>query len=410
MTFSIIKKKKVMILGASILQLPAILKAMKMGLDVVVVDMNPNAVGFKIKGITKEFISTIDKELVYEAAIRNNIDGIMTLASDMPMRTVSYVAKKLNLNGISEDTALKTTSKKHMRTTLKDHHVAIPFFAIANSAKESIKIVHQNTNLIENFIFKPVDSSGSRGVFLLEDTSDENCRKAFEYSSSFSRTGEVIIEEFMVGKEVSVETFSIDGDCHIIQITDKITTGAPNFVEMGHSQPSELPINTKEKIITLAKEANKALGIKFGPSHTEIMVTNQGPKIVEIGARLGGDNIGTHLVPLSTGVDMVEATIRLAIGEQVDINVSFKKASAIKYIEVPSGIVKNISGLELAKNIKGVIQINILRGIGEEVKKVSNSVDRIGFVIAQAQTSQEANDICDKALNYLKIDIDKQRK
>ena len=88
---------------------------------------------------------------------------------------------------------------------------------------------------------------------------------------------------------------------HVIQITDKLTTGAPYFVEMGHNQPSLLPKNIQQQIEKVAKMAVKALGIQNGPSHTEIKVTSEGPKIVEIGARLGGDNITTHLVPLSTG-------------------------------------------------------------------------------------------------------------
>lgn len=93
----------------------------------------------------------------------------------------------------------------------------------------------------------------------------------------------------MIGPEVSVETLTVNGECNVIQITDKITTGAPHFVEMGHTQPSQLPENTKQKVAQLAKLANRAIGIINGPSHTEIIVTNEGPKIVELGARLGGD-------------------------------------------------------------------------------------------------------------------------
>ena len=394
-----------MILGASILQMPAIIKAKDMGLDVVVVDMNPDAIGFNVQEITKEVISTTDKELVYEAALRNDIDGIMTLASDMPMRTVSYVAKKLNLVGIDEDTALKTTSKKHMRLSLKEHNISIPFFDIANSPEEAFEIVSQHINSYDKYIFKPVDSSGSRGVFLLENISKEECKKAFEYSVSYSRTGEVIIEEFMEGKEVSVETFSIDGVCHIIQITDKLTTGAPNFVEMGHSQPSKFSEEIKENLSKLAKEANKALGIKFGPSHTEIMVTDQGPKIVEVGARLGGDNIATHLVPLSTGIDLVEAVIRLSIGENVDISRKFNKSSIIRYVEVPEGKVSSISGISQAQSLEGIIQVKVLLNKGDLNKKIKNSTDRAGFIISQSNTFDEAKEICEKAITYINIEV-----
>ena len=124
----------------------------------------------------------------------------------------------------------------------------------------------------------------------------------------------------MEGAEVSVETLSINGECHVIQITDKMTTGAPYFVEMGHSQPSQLPKKTKEQISQVAIAANKAIGIKNGPSHTEIKVTKDGPKIVELGARLGGDNITTTFDTSFYRVDMVEDCINIALGMPADIN------------------------------------------------------------------------------------------
>ena len=97
------------------------------------------------------------------------------------------------------------------------------------------------------------------------------------------------------GRKILVQSISYNGKVNIIAITDKITTGAPHFVEMAHSQPSKLNESTKREIESLAVSAIKAIGINNGPAHTEIIVTSEGPKIVEIGARLGGDNITTHL-------------------------------------------------------------------------------------------------------------------
>ena len=119
--------KKLMILGASILQLPAIIKAKEMGLHVIAVDMDQNAVGLQYAD-TKLIISTIDIVNVVKAAKEYNIDGIMTLASDMPMRAVAAVAKELNLIGIDDDTALKAPNKAYMRQCLKDNNVHIPIF------------------------------------------------------------------------------------------------------------------------------------------------------------------------------------------------------------------------------------------------------------------------------------------
>ncbi|WP_296056359.1 ATP-grasp domain-containing protein [uncultured Holdemanella sp.] len=395
--------KKLMILGASILQLPAIEKAKEMGLDVVVVDMNPDAVGFKVPGIEKEIISTIDIQAVISAAKRHRIDGIMTLATDMPMRTVAAVAKEMNLIGIDEETALKATNKAEMRKALQVNNVPIPKFYVVSN-KDEYKDVVKQFNV--PFIVKPADSSGSRGIFEVKDIHNEDLIvEAYEYCHPFSRVGDVVVEEYMEGPEVSVETLTVNGECHVIQITDKLTTGAPHYVEMGHSQPTMLSKEIAEQISKVAKAANKAIGIKNGPSHTEIIVTKQGPKIVELGARLGGDNITTHLVPLSTGVDMVECCIKIALGEIPDIKKKWNKGSAIRYFEQHAGVIDSIEGVDKAEEIDGVQQISIVHGVGEEVTEINSSGERMGFVIAQDVDVDAAIKDCLAALTKINVII-----
>lgn len=396
-------KKKIMILGASILQLPAIEKAKEMGLDVIAVDMNPEAVGFKVPGIEKEIISTIDIPAIINAARRHKIDGIMTLATDMPMRSVAAVAKEMKLIGINADTALKATNKAVMRKALHDRKVPVPrFFKVANE-EEYLEVVKK---FRIPFIVKPADSSGSRGIFEVTDIrNQELIKKAYEYCRPFSKVGDVVVEEYMNGPEVSVETISVDGICHVIQITDKVTTGAPYYVEMGHSQPTRQRKKIIEQISDITKAANEAVGIKNGPSHTEIIVTEEGPKIVEIGARLGGDNITTHLVPLSTGVDMVACCIKIALGEKPDIESKYSKGAAIRYFEQKAGIVENITGMEEASKLPGIQQISIIHGVGEKVTEVNSSGARMGFVIAQDINVDKAIEDCKAALDRIQISI-----
>lgn len=398
-------KKKIMILGASILQLPAIEKAKEMGLDVIAVDMNPKAVGFQVDGVKKEVISTIDIPMVIKAAEKHQIDGIMTLASDMPMRTVAAVAEKMNLIGIDQETAIKATNKAEMRKALREYNVPIPLFFHVNTKEEFFSAVQKIKDAGCRCIVKPVDNSGSRGIDLLKDFERATLDRAYKYSKQSSRCGNLMVEEYMEGPEVSVETLSINGECHVIQITDKITTGSPYFVEMGHSQPSQLPEKIIEQIIQVAKAANKAIGIKDGPSHTEIKVTKDGPKIVELGARLGGDNITTHLTPLSTGVDMVEACINIALGIDININKKCNKASAIKYFSTPVGIIKSINGIEDAKDVHGVNEIRFIHHVGEPTHIIKSSVDRIGYVISQADSAEEALNVCEEAMKKIKIEV-----
>lgn len=397
--------KKIMILGASILQLPAILKAKEMGLQVIAVDMDKNAVGFKYADLVFN-ISTVDTLKVLELAKENNIDGIMTVASDIPMRTVALVSKEMKLQGINEETALKATNKVIMRQTLKEANVPIPkFYRI----KTYEKYLEKLKNFEDKIIVKPADNSGSRGVILIEKKMElQYLENAFNYSKKHSKNGEIIIEEYMEGEEVSVESLSINGMVHVITITDKLTTGAPNFVEMGHSQPSSLSEEIKNKIKEVAINGIKALGIENGPSHTEIIVTKEGPKIVEIGARLGGDNITTHLVPLSTGIDMVECCIKMALGEEPNFERKYLKAAAIRYFKSDIGKIVDITGIECMKRKNPEIQeITLVKNIGDYVGKINSSSDRIGFVITQEQEVKKAIEICNECIDYIKIKTEK---
>ncbi|MGH0949602.1 ATP-grasp domain-containing protein [Bacillus mycoides] len=392
--------KKIMILGASILQIPAILKAKEMGLCVIAVDMDKNAVGFKYSDVS-EVISTIDISGVVEVAKKYNIDGVMTLASDMPMQTVAAVAKELKLVGVSTNTALKATNKAFMREALHEHNVPIPLFFRVSSKEDYLKAIQAFGS---GYIVKPVDNSGSRGVFLIEDFKDtELIESAFEYSKRYSRSGEIIVEEYMTGEEISVETLSIDNDVHVIAITDKVTTGAPYFVEMGHSQPTRHNDEMKKRIMEVACMAVKAIGIKDGPAHTEMKITADGPKVIEIGARLGGDSITTHLTPLSTGVDMVECTIKIALGEKPNLGAKYSKGSAIRYFKTEVGILKSIDGIEDSKNIEGVKQISFVKEIGATIEEINSSSSRVGFIITQGDTVADAGDICHKAMELIDI-------
>lgn len=393
--------KKLMILGGSVLQLPAIKTALKLKLETIVVDKDPDAVGFDVEGVEKVNISTTDIMEVTQVAKKCGIDGIMTLATDMPMRTVASIASELGLVGIDKETAFRSTNKAAMRQAFQQCNVPIPKFYKASSLEDYLSMLKKLTPPV---ILKPVDSSGSRGIFKIDDFTDiAFLEEAYKYCRMFSKARDIMIEEFMSGPEVSVETLSIDGVCHVIQITDKVTTGAPHFVEIGHSQPSLLPKHVQKQIIEIAQLANKAVGIQNGPSHVEIIVTADGPKVVEIGARLGGDNITTHLVPLSTGVDMVECCIKMALGEQIDISSKWTKASAIRYFRQERGRIKSIEGIEEARQFPGVEQLELSYGKGDLITEIESSGSRLGYVIACADNVNESIKVCEDAINLVSV-------
>ena len=391
------KMKRLLIIGASHLQLPAIQKAKEMGLYVGVVDFNPDAVG--ISAADEYFnISTIDEEGVYQAARKFRADGIMTLATDMPMRSVAYAANKLGLVGISYDTAIKATDKGEMIKAFEASNVEHPWYYILSSLDELETVENRITFPC---ISKPVDNAGSRGVMLVHSRGELN--EAVKYSSLNGRNGGVIIEEYLEGSEVSVEIIVVDGTVHILQITDKLTTGAPHFVEMGHSQPSQLEDENIDAIRDLAVRAVRAVGINNGPAHVEIMLTKKGPRMIELGARMGGDCITTLLVPLSTGIDMIKATIDICLGDVPDLEYKFHKGSAIRYLRQSHGTIQKIEGVETAKSYEGVKQVTFVKEIGDSVKNINSSVDRIGYVIAQAESAVQAVNCCEMAINSISV-------
>lgn len=337
--------KKIMILGASELQLPAIKKAKELGLKSIVIDYDPNAIGIH-DADTYYNVSTLDYDTILRIAKKEQIDGILTICSDRPMMVVAKVSEIMGLNSISQTTALLATNKAHMRDRLKKYQVPIPKYVICKTKQEYSDAVK---SIELPFIVKPSDNSGSRGIVFVDK--EEAALSAYEYAVENSLEKVVLVEEYMDGLEVSVEVFVVDEEIHIIQITDKITTGAPHFVEMGHTQPSGLSSNTQEEIKKVTKCAVKAIGIKGGPAHVELKVTSDGVKIVELGARLGGDFIATNLVKESTGIDLVKETILWTLGENVNLCKTKNQYAAIRYIGKLTSIRLDKGSLNLMEDL-----------------------------------------------------------
>jgi biotin carboxylase len=388
---------KLLIIGAGILQLPAIQKAKEMGLEVAVVDLNPLAPGIPYSDHYFE-ISTVDEEEIVKAAKNYKPDGVMSLATDMPMRSVAAVAAALNLPSISYEVALKATDKISMIECFRAHGVPHPWFRVFS---EFDQLKDELQTLAVPFIMKPSDSSGSRGVILVEDK--RNAEDSFFYSKSFSRAGYVLVEEYMQGPEISVETLTINGETSVIAITDKLTSGPPYYVEMGHSQPAQYSSEMLEKIKEVTVFAVESIGIDNSPAHVEMIITENGPKLVELGARLGGDCITSHLVPLSTGVDMIKACVELSLGLVPDIRQHYNKGAAIRYLDSKEGLFNGIRGIEMAEKEAGIRKIEIVKNIGDRIGEIHGSGDRVGYIIAQSDTAQGAISVCNECLKMLDV-------
>lgn len=400
--------KKMMILGASALQVPAIKKAKEMGYEIISVDYDPEAVGFELADV-KLVVSTLDQEEVLRQARIYNPDVIITSTSDGPVRTAAYVNEKMGKQpDLAYEDSLCATIKSYMRERLKECGVPIPQFYVVNDAFEFQEAVQE---LQGDMIVKPADNAGSRGVVLLKKdpvtgkTQPEDILSVYEYSKSNSRNGVVMVEEFMEGEEVSVESMTVNGETTIITITDKLTTPPPYFVELGHAEPSRHPIEIQEKIREITMQAVKAIRLQNGSSHTEIKLTKDGPKIVELAARLGGDFITSKLVPLSTGVDMVGNSVVLATGGKVDLAKKWNKGAAIRFISGESGIIAGIDIPKEAYKLPGIEEIVLYKKVGDVVDGTKSSNDRLGHVIATGKDADEAFGRAEDVVNRIKVNL-----
>lgn len=319
------------------MQLPVVLKCKELGVETHVFSWAQGAV---CKDYADYFypISITEKELILCKCKEIGIDGIVTIASDLAVITVNYIAAKMGLVGNDDKWTPQMTNKYEMRLALTNINPQEVPFPLKQSQLFVPKFICTNTenpqfDTIQSFpiIVKPTDRSGSRGVTKVYNV--EERQKAIGRAFAESLIKEVILEEFVEGREISVESISCNGKHFVLQITDKVTTGEPYFVELEHHQPSALPDEVKQKVKMLIPLALDALHIKNGASHTEIKITQEGNlKIIEIGARMGGDFIGSNLVQLSTGYDFLKGVIQVALGEFEEPQISENNHSGVYFI------------------------------------------------------------------------------
>lgn len=390
--------KTVMILGGSASEVPVIRRALEMGHKVVLVDRDDKSPGFK-EDVIAEHYSIADKDKILELAQKYNIDGILA-SVDAGVRPTAYVCKVMGLPGISEEAAFMGTDKVAMRKRLKERGVPVPEFYIVKTKDDYLDAISKFSDVC---IVKAADSSGSRGIYKLKDLNDRaDIDYAYNYCREFSSTGALLIEEFMVGPEICVETLSSNGVCYPIQITDQMHKEPPYFTDCGYSQPTSLNSETTEIIRKIAIDANIAIENYQGSSCTEMIITKDGPKVVELGVRLAGDFMTTAMVPLSCGVDMPGSVVKIALGEDIDPTHKFNKASCVRYyMKERVGTIKKVVGIKEARALEGVQAVEILKDVCEEATPLRKSSDRLGLVITQGKTAEEAIRTAEIALDMI---------
>lgn len=363
--------KKIAIIGASYLQLPLVEKALELGHEAYCFAYLKGAVAKDI--CTKFFpISVLDKEAILAVCQDLQIDGILTIASDISVHAVNYVADKMNLPGNPVSSTVVSTNKFSMKEALSAAGIRVAKHIYVDSSSG----LNQAQELSYPLIVKPVDRSGSMGISKIN--TPNQLEKAFEAAFEFSFEKRVIIEEFIEGKELSIEGISFNGEHELLAMTDKVTSGAPHFVELEHHQPSGVSSEIKDEIQVLIPKALSALKVLNGASHSEIIITKGNQIYVnEIGARMGGDFIGSDLVELSTGYDYLQAVIEVALGQKPSAMVSKNKHAGVIFFSALNR--ENYNGLDSDSEHCIRYAVN-----GEMQHELTRSSDRHGYFLYQS--------------------------
>lgn len=371
--------KKIVIIGANDFQNPLILKAKEMGFETHVFAWQDGSVGEK----TADYfypISIIEKEKILEECKKIKPDAVATIASDLANITVQYLAKNLGLPANSDSCIENSTNKYLMRCAFKEYKVSTPYFDRVTDASQ---LEHDKFSF--PVIVKPTDRSGSRGITKVFEK--EQLAEAVKLACSHSFDKMAIVEEYIEGPEFSCECISYNGKHTMLTITKKYTTGSPHFIETGHIEPAPLTEDMQSKVKAEIFAGLDALDIQFGASHSEFRITPNGDvRIIEIGSRMGGDCIGSDLVPLSTGYDFVKMVIDTACGKEPDFTLINEPAfSAIRFIFDQ----KDLEILEKIKreDEKAIRFISHIEPIGQT--EIVDSGTRYGFYIISCDSFEK---------------------
>lgn len=394
------RQKKLMILGAGPSQLPVIRKAVDLGCYVITVDYLPDNIGHKL---SHKYVncSTVDKEGILSIAKLLHIDGVITSASDVATPSVGFVAEQLGLPGGGASTAETMSNKAMFRISQREHGLNCPGFVIGQGFQD---IKEQLSTLSLPLMFKPVDTSGSRGISQLDTLDADHCSAAFEYAQSYSRSRMVCVEEFVEGVEVGGDGFMLNGRLFAV-ITHKHRQG---FVPAGHSLPTNISAEDQERVLAELAANCRAVGHTNGALNFDVMVSPEKITVLEMSPRLGGNGIPL-IIERSTGVDLITANIHFALGENVDLPerpTMTKSCGSRVFGSDYTGILKNIATEEeLKAAVPQVFEYVLYYHIGDKVTEFVHSANSLGYALFDCPSSSNYDEIVDRLQSALRLKV-----
>ena len=378
--------KRVLIVGAGFLQRFVIRRAKELGYYTLAVDGNPEAVGFA-DADAYGVVNIVDQEAVCAFAREHQVDGVLTAATDYGVLAASYTARELGLKGIDYAAAQRVKNKYQVRKYLYEAKADDTGLAYEISGETDLEAVSRQ--ITYPVMVKPCDGSGSRGANRVDgpETFGEACRVAI----ASSLTGRATAEPFIDGREYGVESFVVDGQVHVLGVLYKWMTQPPYYAELGHALPSGLPEELEKKVRGCVETAIRALGIDFGSVNMDLLLTKEGSvHIVDVGARMGGNLIGSHIIPAGTGIDYMGNMIRAAVGDPVDFRPKAQTtAVATRLLAFPGGTVKQLPDFD-HWSVTHNVEICHHLEVGQQVNEYHTNLDGCGYVVSKAATTEIA--------------------
>ena len=382
------KTKKLLMLGGGFLQCFVIKKAKQLGYEVHVLDANPQAEGFKYAD-AYAVINIVDEEACLAYARSENVDGVLTAATDYSVLAMSRIASDLHLPGINYQSAKLIKNKAEVRRCLFDAQADDTGYSYEiSSSQEALSVLPEVKFPV---MVKPCDGSGSRGASRVDNPDD--FVTACEYAMQGSITHRAVAEPFVVGREYGVESFVNQGEIHILAVMQKDMTMPPYYAELGHAIPSGLSVEMEAKVKECVRRALIALGVNHGSVNMDLLIDSDGGvHIVDIGARMGGNLIGSHIIPMGTGIDYMANMIKAAMSDEVDFTPQTESAPvATKLLALTPGVVASLPNFDnIATTYKVTIEHHLHQG--DTITPYRTNLDGCGYVVATGRDVYEAID------------------
>jgi biotin carboxylase len=371
------ENKLIQIVGGGKNQLPLVVLAKKLGLKVLVTDMHDNPPCRELADIFVQ-LDTTDMEGNLEVAVEHQIDAIMTDQTDVAVPTVAYVSETLGLKGIGYESSLRFTNKymmrKYLQSCLPEN---LPTYHFFDEVKEALAFC-EKLNFNEKYIVKPINSQGSKGVYVLDVY---NFKDYISKAYSESRSKGILIEQFIEGFEYSVEAYVENGKVYNLALTKKYHCVSNDCIDIRNTYLGDVSDNLEIALFSLNEKVIKSLGLPFGLTHAEYKYDGMNGYIMEIAARGGGGGISSKIVPFLTGFEPNRALIHRLFDQPFEIKIDDYKQKFVvmKFFEFKPGKVKNIFIDETVISDLLVFQLDIK--VGDTIKEIKDSRDRPGYFV-----------------------------